>query len=93
MRGAEQNRLAAGIAVASVRASVEQLIAHLNEQLKRTENLIREHLHCHPTLQQQSDLLDSIPGIAPTTAATLLAEIVDLSPTTPAPVRSPLTPR
>ncbi len=79
MRVAEENRLSAGVTVASVRASVEELIAHLSEQIKRTEQLIRGHINNHPSLKRQSELLDSIPGIGETTAATLLAEIVDVT--------------
>jgi transposase len=79
MRTAEENRLSAGIVVEAVRASVEELIAHLNTQIKRTEELIRNHINSHPTLKQQSELLDSIPGIGATTAAVLLAEIVDVT--------------
>ncbi len=78
MRVAEENRLSAGIAVADVRSSVEELIAHLSEQIKRTEKLIRQHINRHPTLRQQSALLDSIPGIGETTAAALLAELTDI---------------
>ncbi len=40
--------------------------------------MIREHINNHPDLKEQSDLLDSIPGIAQTTAALLLAEIVNI---------------
>jgi transposase len=75
MRVAEQNRLSAGVPVAAVRSSVEQLLAHLKEQIARTEKLIRKHIDKHPGLKQQSELLDSIPGIAATTAALLLAEV------------------
>jgi transposase len=79
MRVAEENRLSSGIAVDVVRQSVEELLAHLNEQIKRTEELIRNHIKGHPTLQRQSELLDSIPGVAQTTAALLLAEITDIT--------------
>jgi transposase len=79
MRVAEENRLSSGISVDSVRQSVEELLAHLNTQIKRTEKLIREHLNRHPRLKQQSELLDSIPGIAETTTAALLAEITDIN--------------
>ncbi|MDQ3803468.1 MAG: IS110 family transposase [Acidobacteriota bacterium] len=78
MRTAEVNRLAAGIAVEPVRASVEELIAHLSEQIRRTQALIREHIDRHPTLKQQSELLDSIPGVGEATAAALLAEVPDI---------------
>lgn len=79
MRVAEANRLASIITVQLVRQSVEEHRAYLNEQLKRTEKLIREHINNHPTLKRQSELLDSIPGIAETTAALLLSEITDIT--------------
>jgi transposase len=78
MRVMEENRLSSGITVDSVRRSVEELLAHLNEQIRRTEELIRQHISNHPGLKRQSELLDSIPGIAETTAARLLAEITDI---------------
>jgi transposase len=78
MRVMEENRLSSGITVEMVRQSVEELLKHLNEQIRRTEKLIREHLNNHPRLKRQSALLDSIPGIAETTAALLLSEIVDI---------------
>lgn len=78
MRVAEDNRLSSGIRVEAVRHSVEEHLAYLNEQIKRTEELIRDHINNHPTLKQQSALLDSIPGIGETTAAVLLSEITDL---------------
>jgi transposase len=78
MRVAEENRFSSGITVEVVRRSVEELLAHLNEQIKRTEELIRNHINSHPTLKQQSELLDSIPGIGETTAALLLSEITNI---------------
>jgi transposase len=79
MRVMEENRLSSGITVDLVRASVEELLNHLNTQIKRTEKLIREHINRHPRLKQQSALLDSIPGIAESTAALLLSEITDIT--------------
>jgi transposase len=79
MRTAEENRLSSGITVEAVRESVEELIAHLSEQIKRTEALIREHIDRHPGLRRQRELLDTIPGIGETTAAALLAEVPDFS--------------
>lgn len=78
MRVAEENRLSAGVTVVAVRSSVEEMIAHLKEQISRTEKLIRKHIDKHPGLKQQRELLDSIPGIAETTAALLLAEVPDI---------------
>jgi transposase len=79
MRVMEENRLSSGIAVDAVRQSVEEHLSYLNQEIKRTEELIRDHIKGNPTLKQQSELLDSIPGIAETTAALLLAEITDIN--------------
>lgn len=79
MRVAEQNRLEAIIAVESVRSSVEGHISYLNHQIEQSQAAIRQHITSHPGLRRQSELLDSIPGIAETTAATLLAEITDIT--------------
>jgi transposase len=78
MRVAEENRLSAGLTVVAVRTSVEEMIAHLKEQITRTEKLLRKHIDKHPGLKQQSALLNSIPGIANTTAALLLAEVPNI---------------
>jgi transposase len=78
MRTAEENRRSSGISVGAVRESVEQMLAYLAEQIKRTEALIRDHIDSHPGLRRQRALLDSIPGIGETTAAALLAEVPDI---------------
>jgi transposase len=78
MRQMEENRLCSGINVEAVKTSVEELITHLSEQIKRTEALIHDHIDRHPSLKKQSELLDSIPGIGEATAAALLAEVPDL---------------
>ncbi len=77
MREALDNRLSSGVSTASVRHSLEEHIAYLIDEIKQTELMIREHINNHPDLKEQSDLLDSIPGIGATTAALLLAEITD----------------
>lgn len=78
MRTMEENRLSSGVTVEAIRESVEGHIAHLAEQIKRTEALIRSHIDSHPGLKRQRELLDSIPGIGETTAAALLAEVPDI---------------
>ncbi len=75
---AEENRLSSGVSADAVKQSLEDHIVYLVEQIKQTEVLIRQHITNHPDLKEQSDLLDSIPGIGETTAARLLAEIVNL---------------
>ena len=75
----EENRLSSGVMVEAVRRSVEDHLSYLNEQIKHCEESIRNHINSHPTLKRQSQLLDSIPGIAETTAALLLSEITDIT--------------
>ena len=79
MHTAEENRLSSGISVEAVRKSVEEVMAHLAEQIKRTQKLIGDHINNHPDLKRQRESLDSIPGIGETTAAALLAEVADFS--------------
>ncbi len=79
MRVAEENRLSSGVSTDAVRQSLEEHIAYLLAEIKQTEQLIRQHINNHPNLKEQSDLLDSIPGIGEATAALLLlAEIVNI---------------
>jgi len=79
MRVAEENRLTSGVIVDLVRQSLEEHLSYLKQEIKRTEELIRSHINSHPLLKQQSELLDSIPGIAQSTAARLLAEMTDIT--------------
>jgi transposase len=79
MHTMESNRLEAIITVDVVKSSVEERMAYLAQQIKQTEALIRTHINNYPKLRQDSELLDSIPGIGRATAALLLAEIVDVT--------------
>jgi transposase len=78
MHQMEVNRLAAGLTASLVRDSLIEHIAFLDEEIKRTTALIRQHIDHHPTLREQRELLISIPGIGETTAAKLLAEMLDV---------------
>lgn len=75
----ESNRLEVGDPSKAVRDSIRALVEHLQEEIDKTKTLIRKHIDRHPGLKAQRDLLTSIPGIADQTAATLLAELGDLS--------------
>jgi transposase len=77
MRRMESNRLEVA-ATATVRESLAGHLAYLDEEIARTEKLIRSHIDSHPGLRGQRDLLLSIPGIGETTAAKLLAEVMDV---------------
>lgn len=73
MLGAENNRLEA--ASRSVRPSLKRIIRTLEKEIENVHRLIKEHIDDHPDLKQQSDLLQSIPGIGQKTAQVLLGEI------------------
>ena len=78
MHQMEVNRLEAGVSAELVRESLTEHIAFLDEEIKRTTALIRQHIDQHPTLREQRGLLVTIPGIGDTTAAKLLAEMLDV---------------
>lgn len=77
MRAQEANRLAAGVTVAEVRASIETMLESLDAQIAHVRQLIHDHLDQHPGLRAQRDLLTTIPGIGDATAAVLIAELFD----------------
>ena len=77
MHTQEANRLAAGVAVIAVRVSIEAVLASLDAQITRVQQLIRDHFDQHPGLRAQRDLLTTIPGIGDATAAVLIAELFD----------------
>jgi transposase len=70
----ERNRLAAGGLVRAVITSLKRHIRVLERDLAALDATITRHIDSHPTLRDQRDLLVTIPGIAATTAARLLAE-------------------
>jgi transposase len=67
MRQMEANRLAVGDA--SVRPSIQRLIATLDTQVEALKQAIRDHIDQDPDLRRDHTLLSSIPGIGELTAA------------------------
>lgn len=78
MRRMEANRLEVA-GTEAVKESLAGHLAYLDEEIARTEQMLRSHLDSHPGLRGQRDLLLSIPGIGETTAPKLLAEIMDVT--------------
>jgi transposase len=75
MHTMEVNRLSSGVTTAEVELSIESMINHLEEQIKRTEKLIGKHISNHSQLRADRDLLLSIPGLGEATVARLMSEI------------------
>jgi transposase len=63
----------------TVQDNLQQQIAFLTTQIDQVKQAIQDHIDRHPDLKQQRDLLDSIQGIGPLTAAKLLGEYGDMS--------------
>ena len=74
LRTQQSNRLQAEPPSSDVRVSLESLIAHIDTQIAEMERKIQERIDQHSGLKAQAALLESIPGIAATTAARLLSE-------------------
>lgn len=79
MQTTEKNRLAAGPASGEVSTSLETVLAFLEAEIAAIQGQIYEHIDSHPDLKGKRDLLTSIPGIAHTSAAALLAELGDVA--------------
>ena len=73
MLAAEHNRLE--IAPRTVTPSVKRVITDLEKELNTVQRLIKDHIDNNPDLKQQSELLQTIPGIGEKTANLLLGEI------------------
>ena len=67
------------IVASSIEAVLTLLQAQITQVEDQVEEQIREHVNRHPTLKEQSGLLESIPGIGHATATTLLCELADWS--------------
>lgn len=76
MLSQEKNRLA--ISPEALKPTIQEHITFLEDQVKALKKQVRSHIQSHEPLQAQADLLDSIVGIGPDTAARLLAEIGDI---------------
>ena len=76
MLKAEQNRLRT--TSPSLRNSVEQVIVCLKEQKKLLDEQIQQFLQEQPAWHEQTEILNSVPGVGPVTTATLLAELPEL---------------
>jgi transposase len=76
MRTAERQRL--DTAVPRVRAHIQRHIAWLEQELADLDRTLHDALQASPLWREKEDLLRSVPGIGPTTALTLLAEVPEL---------------
>ncbi len=81
MLTAERNRLL--LARGAVRANVRAHVAWLEKQLARTDRDLRQRIEASPVWRVRDELLQSMPGIGPTTSARVLASLPELGQLTP----------
>ena len=77
LRTAEKNRLEL-LRVKSVRKSIEQVLKVLQKQILTIEKQIASLLESDDDWNDKAELLLSVPGIGPTTVASLLADLPEL---------------
>ena len=77
MLGAEQRRLAQATTT-PVRRDLRTHIRWLERRIGDVDDDLTGAIHASPIWRVQEDLLQSVPGIGPTTARTLLAELPEL---------------
>lgn len=80
MRTAESNRLAQlfGRGQRPVKQSLKKHIAFLDRELATTNTEVGRMIRESPVWRERDDLLQSVPGIGPVVARTLLAELPEL---------------
>jgi transposase len=59
----------------ATRPSINRMIRTLKNEIDSVQRLIKDHINNNPDLKQQSELLQTIPGIGEKTARLLLGEI------------------
>jgi transposase len=74
---AESNRLEHADSKA-IQRSIAAVLKVIEAQLKTIDQQIQEHIQNTPQLRQRSEILDSAPGIGPTTAHMLVTELPEL---------------
>jgi transposase len=73
---AEKNRLS--IAHRQVQPDIQATITWLEQRLRDLDDDLQRRLRASPVWREQDDLLQSVPGVGPVTAATLLAALPEL---------------
>lgn len=79
MKQMERNRSLAGPMSSEVETSIARSLVFWDNELEVIEKAIERHLKAHAELEKQRNLLRTIPGIGPISAAVLIAEIGDVT--------------
>jgi transposase len=79
MRVAEENRRDAPLVSPAVMASINAMLEQIDREMDRVAREVEQLFKDYPSLRRQRELLISIPGIAKTTAARILAEMPNIT--------------
>ena len=79
LRTQEANRLQSGGTTQVVQDSIQHMLDYIDQQIAQLEQLIDDHIHHHPKLAHQVELITSIPGLGERTALKLVAEFLDIA--------------
>lgn len=74
----EKNRFQVPSQPKAVLTSIKGIVRCLEKEVERLKKQIREHFNSHDKLQQDAQLLQSIPGIGEITAWDILSELPDI---------------
>lgn len=77
MRASERQRLGQA-RVGAVRERITQHLHWLDDEITQLDDDLRTRLQASPLWRAQEELLSSVPGVGPTTACVLLAELPEL---------------
>jgi len=77
LHSAESNRLEHAN-TKDIRQSITVVLKVIEAQLNAMDQQIAEHIQSMPELQQRADIIDSTPGVGPTTANMLVTELPEL---------------
>jgi transposase len=77
LRTAEQNRLETTLTKV-VRKNVRHLVEQLDKQIRQLEEAIGQLVENEPELASKSALLETVPGVGPVTATSLLVDLPEL---------------
>jgi transposase len=74
-RQRKRNRFQSGLTSSRTRASLKRQLRFVEQEIERLQKAIEEHIDNDPDLKEDAELLTSIPGLGPITAARFLAEV------------------